>query len=59
MAAELNPIPQRAVTEAARRSHRDLWPAPVKAPVDKNRVLAHLRGLLAELRALEANHADT
>jgi len=58
MAAELNPIPQRAVTEPARRSHRDLWPAPVKAPVDKDRVLAHLRGLLADLENQEGANGD-
>lgn len=58
MSAELNSPPQRAVTEGARRFHRDPWPVPAKTPVDKVRVLAHLRGLLAELQEQEVDHAD-
>lgn len=59
MAADSNVTLDHAVIEASRRTYRDLWPVPVRGPVDKARVLAHLRGLLAELQAQEVEHADT
>lgn len=59
MTVELNPTSAPAVSEVSRRAYRDLPPAPVRPPVDKERVLAHLRGLLAELQGKESNHADS
>ncbi|WP_027864273.1 hypothetical protein [Massilia alkalitolerans] len=50
MAADSNPTLDRIVTDSSRRTHRDLWPVPVRAPVDKVRVLAHLTAQLAALQ---------
>lgn len=58
MAADSNVTLDRAVIEASRRTYRDLWPVPVRAPVDKARVLAHLLAQLAELQRKEVAHGD-
>lgn len=54
MAVEVKPRTIEAELQARRRLNRD---APVPAPVDKARVLAHLRELLAEhLASQEVAH---
>jgi len=58
MAADSNVTLDRAVIEASRRTYRDLWPVPVRAPVDKACVLAHLLAQLAELQRKEVAHGD-
>ena len=56
MAAEVKPRAIEAELQARRRLLRD---APTPAPVDKGRVLAHLRAQLAELQASqEVAHGD-
>ncbi|MDK6078939.1 hypothetical protein [Massilia varians] len=46
------------MTDSSRRTHRDLWPVPVRAPVDKASILAHLRAQLAALQNGEVAHGD-
>lgn len=58
MAAESNLTLDRIVTDSSRRTHRDLWPVPVRAPVDKASILAHLRAQLAALQNGEVAHGD-
>lgn len=58
MVAESNVTLDRIVTDSSRRTHRDLWPVPVRAPVDKARVLAHLSAQLAALQNDEVAHGD-
>lgn len=56
MAAEVKPRTLEAVLPARRRVHRD---APTPEKVDKARVLAHLQGLLAQVReSEEVAHGD-
>ncbi|MGG7604647.1 hypothetical protein [Massilia sp. BKSP1R2A-1] len=58
MAADSNVTLDRAVIEHVRRTYRDRFAAPNKVPVDKVRVLAHLRALLAELQKQEGANGD-
>jgi hypothetical protein len=56
MAVEVKPRAMQAELQVRRRLLRD---APAPAPVDKGRVLAHLRAQLAELQASqEVAHGD-
>lgn len=55
MAVEVKPRTMEAELQARRRMLRD---APAPAPIDKARVLAHLRAQLAELQGEEVYHAD-
>lgn len=57
MAAESNPILDRNMSNFSRRTYRDLWPVPARAPVDKARVLAHLTAQLAALQNDEVANA--
>ena len=58
MAADSKPTLARAVPETSRRAYRDLTPVPARPPVDRVRVLAHLRAQLAEFQGTEVAHGD-